>query len=80
MSQCNPKCTSSFDLHIILCSHFYYSVLFGVSVHIRGSKRDIYNFFLVFQVCFPCGHLNTNLLEVQIVPIVKFAYTFLIKK
>jgi hypothetical protein len=71
MSQCNPKCTSSFDLHIIL---------FGVSVHIRGPKRDIYNFFLVFQVCFPCGHLNTNLLEVQIVPIVKFAYTFLIKK
>jgi hypothetical protein len=65
MSQYNPKCTRSFDLHMILHSHFYYSVPFGVPFYIRLSKRNIDNCFLLFQMHLPYGQLNTDLSEVK---------------
>jgi hypothetical protein len=71
MSHYNPKCTCTLDLHIILHLHFYYTVSFDVPFYIRGTERDINNSFVVFQVHLSCGQLNTDLLEVKNVSIVR---------
>jgi hypothetical protein len=62
MSQYNPKCTCSFDLHMILHSPFHYSVPFDFPFYIRGSKRGISNCFFLFQMHLPCEQLNTDIL------------------
>jgi hypothetical protein len=72
LGQYNPQCTCSFDLHIILHSQFSYSAPFDLPFYIRGSKRDINNYFFLFQMNLSCGQLKIDLLEVNIVVNIMF--------